>query len=155
MMAISLELIEKLRERADVSYEEAKAALEKYDGDIVEALIYLEQQNKMKKPLQDSKVCSGFLAKAKKLLKTCNETHLVISKNDDKVLNVSLTIVILVTVIMPPLAIIALLAALLTSHKIRIEKPGGDEMKINKTLEDISTAVSNMGSQMAEAIKKE
>ncbi len=152
-MAVDLDLIEKLRERADVSYEEAKAALEKFDGDIVEALIYLEQQNKMKKPPKD--ICKGFMAKAKKILKTCNQTRLVISKYNGIVLNISLTIAILFTIIVPPLAIIALLAALLTGHRIRVEKPGGDEMKINKTLEDISTAVSNMGSQMADAIKKE
>ncbi|MDD2620249.1 MAG: DUF4342 domain-containing protein [Syntrophomonadaceae bacterium] len=153
-MAVSLELIEKLRERAEVSYEEAKAALEKCDGDIVEALIYLEQQNKIKKPPQDS-ACAGFTAKAKKLLKTCNQTRLVISKQEEKLINLSLTIVILVTIFIPPLTIIGLLAALLTNHKIRIEKPGCDEIKINKTLEDISSAVSNMGNQVAEAIKKE
>lgn len=152
-MAIDLELIEKLKERADVSYEEARAALEKFDGDIVEALIYLEQQNKMKKPPKD--VCKGFMAKAKKILRTCNETHLVISKNNDIVLNVSLTIAILFTIIVPPLAIIVLLAALLTGHKIRIEKPGGEEIKINKTLDDLSNTVSNMGSRVADAIKNE
>lgn len=154
-MAVDLELIEKLRERAHVSYEEAKAALEKFDGDIVEALIYLEQKNKTRKHPKDAKAFSGCMAKAKKLLKTCNETHLVISKHDDKVLDLSLTIIILVTVIIPPLTIIALLAALLTGHRIRMEKPGSDAMKINQTLDDISTAVANMGSQMAEAIKKE
>lgn len=154
-MAVGLELIEKLKERADVSYEEAKAALEKFDGDIVEALIYLEQQNKMKKPPKGNSACSGFLDKAKKILKTCNETHMIISKNEEKIVNVSLTIVILVTIFVPPLTIIALLAALLTGHKVRLEKPGCDEIKINKTLDDISAAVSNMGSQMAEAIKKE
>ncbi len=154
-MAVSLELIEKLKERADVSYEEAKAALEKFDGDIVEALIYLEQQNKMKKPPKESTAFSSFLTKAKKILKTCNETHMIISKNQEQIINLSLTIVILVTIVVPPLTIIALLAALLTGHKIKLEKPGCEEMKINKTLDDISSAVSNMGSQMAEAIKKE
>lgn len=154
-MAVSLELIEKLKERADVSYEEAKAALEKFDGDIVEALIYLEQQNKMKKPPKESTTFSSFLTKAKKILKTCNETHMLISKNQEQIVNLSLTIVILVTIVVPPLTIIALLAALLTGHKIKLQKPGCEEMKINKTLDDISSAVSNMGSQMAEAIKKE
>jgi NACalpha-BTF3-like transcription factor len=46
-MAVSLELIEILRERANISYEEAKEALEKCNNDVVEALIYLEKQDKI------------------------------------------------------------------------------------------------------------
>ncbi|NMB39243.1 MAG: DUF4342 domain-containing protein [Firmicutes bacterium] len=45
-----LEQIEKLRERANVSYDEAKQALESADGDILEALIYLEKQGKVDPP---------------------------------------------------------------------------------------------------------
>ena len=41
-----LEKVEKLRERADVSFAEAKEALDIAGGDILEALIYLEKQGK-------------------------------------------------------------------------------------------------------------
>ena len=40
------EKVEKLRERADVSYEEAKEALENSNWDILDAMIYLEQNGK-------------------------------------------------------------------------------------------------------------
>ena len=43
-----LEKIDKLRERANVSYEEAKEALEASDGDLLDAMIYLERQGKVK-----------------------------------------------------------------------------------------------------------
>ena len=46
----TLEQVEKLRERANVSYDEAKAALDATGGDILEALIYLEKQGKVKPP---------------------------------------------------------------------------------------------------------
>lgn len=45
-----LERIEKLRERAQVSYDEAKEAYEYADGDLLEALIYLERQGKVQAP---------------------------------------------------------------------------------------------------------
>ena len=45
-----LEKVEKLRQRADVSYEEAKEALESCDWDILDALILLESQGKVKAP---------------------------------------------------------------------------------------------------------
>lgn len=45
-MRITIEQVEKLRERANVSYEEARAALEKADGDLLEAMILLEREGK-------------------------------------------------------------------------------------------------------------
>lgn len=47
---VTLEQVEKLREYADVSYDEAKKALEKNEGDILQALIDLEQEGKTKAP---------------------------------------------------------------------------------------------------------
>lgn len=45
-MAITLEQVEKLRAKADISYEEAKAALERSHGDMLDALIELERRGK-------------------------------------------------------------------------------------------------------------
>ena len=47
---VTLEQVEKLREYANISYDEAKTALENADGDILQALIELEQQGKVKAP---------------------------------------------------------------------------------------------------------
>ena len=49
-----LEKVEKLRERANVSYEEAKEALDKSNGDLLDAMVYLEKQGKVKSPEQTS-----------------------------------------------------------------------------------------------------
>ena len=46
-MNITLEQVEKLKTHANVSYEEAKAALESSKGDLLEAMIYLEKQGKV------------------------------------------------------------------------------------------------------------
>lgn len=45
-MEITLEQVEKIREKAGVTYEEAKAALVANHGDTLDALIYLERQGK-------------------------------------------------------------------------------------------------------------
>ena len=47
---VTLEQVEKLRERANVSYDEAKAALEQANGDILEALINLEKKGSVASP---------------------------------------------------------------------------------------------------------
>ena len=51
---ITLEQVEKLRERANVSYEDARAALESTDGDLLEAVIFLEKQGKIAGPEMSS-----------------------------------------------------------------------------------------------------
>lgn len=47
---VTLEQVEKLRQRANISYDEARAALEKTDGDILEAIINLEKENRISAP---------------------------------------------------------------------------------------------------------
>lgn len=44
----NLEKVEKLREKADITYEEAKAALESCDWDILDAIVKLEAEGKVK-----------------------------------------------------------------------------------------------------------
>jgi len=46
----TLEQVERLREKANVSFEEAKAALEACNDDLLEAIIYLEKQGKVCPP---------------------------------------------------------------------------------------------------------
>ncbi len=41
------EMVEKLREKANVTYEEAKAALEACDWDLLDALVFLENEGKL------------------------------------------------------------------------------------------------------------
>ncbi len=43
----TIEQVEKLREKANVSYAEAKEALEKCNGDMLDAILYLEEQGKV------------------------------------------------------------------------------------------------------------
>lgn len=52
---VTLEQVEKLREYANVSYDEAKKALEKNEGDILQAVIDLEQEGKTKLPQDGGK----------------------------------------------------------------------------------------------------
>ena len=46
----SLEKVERLRERADITYEEAKAVLDETGGDLLDAIVLLERRGKVKGP---------------------------------------------------------------------------------------------------------
>ncbi|MFZ3130622.1 MAG: DUF4342 domain-containing protein [Desulfosporosinus sp.] len=47
----TLEQVEKLRAMANISYDEAKTALDATNGDLLEAIIYLEKQGKVNAPV--------------------------------------------------------------------------------------------------------
>ncbi len=47
---VTFEQVEKLRQKTNISYEEAKKALEETNGDLLEAVINLERQNRIQPP---------------------------------------------------------------------------------------------------------
>jgi ribosomal protein L12E/L44/L45/RPP1/RPP2 len=55
----TLEQVEKLREKANVSFEEAKTALDASNGDLLEAIILLEKQGKVNPPVGGGFYCSN------------------------------------------------------------------------------------------------
>ena len=57
-MEISLELVERLREKADVSYEEARAVLEEAGGSLLDALILLERRGRIPAGVPRGAACS-------------------------------------------------------------------------------------------------
>lgn len=132
-MTIELEQLEMIRERANVSYAEAKEALEKNNYNTIEALIYLEQQNKEIKQ-KDNMTKSSFLntveriiAAAEKAIRKGNEIKFVMTKAGRTVMDLPLNVVLVATIIFPPLTIIGILASLFANHKIRFVKPDASQ----------------------------
>ncbi len=153
-MSINLQQIDELRKRANVSYEDAKDALEKSAGDLIEALVYLEKQNKIK-PEETHCNKSKFFEKVKTIIKKGNETKLIIKKNDLVVLDICVTLAIIITIIAPPLVIAALVFALATNHKIRIKKKNAEDSEINKIFDKMPVAVNKVTTKITEEFKTE
>jgi len=153
-MSINLEQIDELRKRANVSYEDAKNALEQSGGNLIEALVYLEKQNKIK---PDETPCSEnkFFKRVKKLIKKGNETKLIVKKDDTVVLNICVTLAVIVTIVVPPIAITALILALVTNHKIRIQKKNSEDSEVNKIFDKLSVAVNKVTTKISEEMKTE
>lgn len=151
-MTASLESIEMIRERAQVTYEEARAALEQCNDDVLEALIYLEKRGKINS--SSGEKAKGFFAKVKKLVKASFQTKFIISKDQETIINLPVAVVIIVTLLVPPLAILGLLVALFTGCRFRVEKAGCEDMKINKTFDDISSYTAKVSEQVKEVINQ-
>ena len=160
-MSVNLEQIEMLRARANVSYGEAKELLEKCNYNVVDALIELEKQSKVNAPKTEAATetcCGGTVKKifklGEKLFHKGNETKFVISKADQKIVDLPVNVVILSTIIAAPITVFGVIGALVTNHKIRFSHPSGEDLKINQTMDKISNVVSNVSSQVTDAINK-
>ena len=114
------EKIEKLRERANVTYEEAKEALNAANGDLLDAMIYLERQGKVKAEkevhtteytdaVKNEIVASGAEGKKdgkdfgekckrffKKLWNYLSENHLKVSHHEEEVIDLPLWVVVII-----------------------------------------------------------
>ncbi|SES97218.1 protein of unknown function [Natronincola peptidivorans] len=145
-MGIDLEKIDLLRNRANVSYEEAKTALEKSDNDLVEALILLEKDNKTKpdKKKESETFVNNATSFIKDIIEKGNETRLIIKKEERNIVNLSLTVTVIGSIVAPVIPLAGIPLALITRHKIRIEKKNGEDMKVNKVFDKVSSSVNSI-----------
>ena len=151
-MTITIEMIDELRKRANISFESAKEVLEKYDGNLVEALIHLEKQNKIKFTCIGEKNNLG--GKVKELIGKGNNIRFIVSKGGRTTLNLSLTATIVIGVFTFHVSSIALVIALLAGYRFKFEK-NGDDMNINAMLKKVHDNVDSFKTELNNDIIKE
>ena len=147
-MSVNLEKIDLLRSRVNTTYEEAKAALEKTNGDLVEALIYFEKENKTKPEVKKgSDITSSVTSFIKDLIHKGNTTRLIIKKDEKNIIDLSMTVSVVTSVFAPFIPVVGLPLAIITKHKIKIEKANGEDVSINKVIDKVSSTVNSIVSQ--------
>ncbi|GAU77988.1 DUF4342 domain-containing protein [Fusibacter sp. 3D3] len=146
-MSVSLEKIDMLMERANISYKEAKEALEKFDGDMVEALIHLEDAHKTgpknsngNRDLRQEyrhhrQQChqrpqNDFFEDMKKFFDKMHKTSFVIGKKGKKVLDIPLTVAAIIILLTLPISLILLVLPYVFGYKIVILDPKGSKVKV-------------------------
>lgn len=136
--------IDYLREKADVSYEEAANLLERYDGNVMRVLVELEQQGRIytqptgnsaaqdTRRQQDQFDANEVKEKAKTFVDKAFKTRLVVEKKGENggtetVANLSAPFAAGAAVVAPWLAVAAAGVAFVTGHNVKIEKADSDE----------------------------
>ena len=138
-MSLSLEKIDLLMERANVSYKEAKETLEETDGDLLEALIRLEKAEKIVEPEKSAaeknrEAKEAIKMRSKSFFNDLKETRFKIKKEDKNVVDVSLLTASVITLVTMPVSIFVLAVPYLFGHRIVVGKE-----KTAKSKEDLST----------------
>lgn len=81
-MKITLEMLDQVRNRTGVSYDKVKKALEKSGGNVVDAIIAIEEKENSRQTL---------VKKVNQAIRKGNITKLRIRKGDEELLTISLT----------------------------------------------------------------
>ncbi|MDO4396353.1 MAG: DUF4342 domain-containing protein [Clostridia bacterium] len=126
-MEITLEKIELVKDRTGVTYKEAKEALEAAEGNVVDAIISIEEEVNEKATAGEN-----LKAKIKEILDKGNVSRVIVSKNGETLLNLPIVVGILGTVIAPTAAIIGVVASFGFKCKIEFVKDDGSVIDLTE-----------------------
>lgn len=132
MENVTLEQIDLIMQRANVSYNEAKEALDQNNGDVVSALLYLEKENKLKKA---TSTCAADSIKS--FIHKLNSTQFSLTKNEKTILNAPLSITILAFIFCFPFSVLALVIALVYGVKVDIKGENNIAQKVNSAFTNL------------------
>jgi len=141
-MNITLETIDDLRERTNASYSEAKEALEQTDGNLIDAIIYLEEKG-ISSSKRSSNKKNDFNKKTKSFFNSMGSVNFDLIKKDKISLRIPLPIFILIALIGMPFVVVGLIIAILMGYKIEFTKNGEKINEINETLNKMSETVTS------------
>ena len=158
-MDISLEKIDIIRDRTGVSYKEAKEALEVASGDVVDALISIEDTGSRKwaETVTESISVKGTEAmdKLKAILNAGNVSRIKVKKDDYIILDIPVTAGAIGALAIPIFTAVGAAVALLTKCTIEVERPEKEVMVINdmitNTADDIASKIKNVAGDIKKA----
>lgn len=117
----NLDKVDLVRKRMNVNYEEAKAALESVNWDVVEAIVKIEKEQQNRK--EEFFVRGNELVeKVKELVVKGNVTKIRVKQDDKVLVEIPVTAGVVGAVLAPQLAIIGAVAALVSKCTVEIEK---------------------------------
>jgi len=127
----SLEDVETLRAKASISYEDAVALLDKYDGDLARALIELEKRGQLSGVEKGAKInMDDVISRIKSLWRKGLTTRIVVERKGIQLMNLSVSFLLLMTL----LGVYAMICALILSLV------SGCSISLKKTVEETVTA---------------
>lgn len=175
----NFEKVEKLRERANVSYEEAKQALENSNWDILDAMIYLEKNGKTRAPESSSYTTqsekkkferyeepkeSGFKDNMRRFGKWCrsvidkgNTNYFCVEQEGHEAFRLPVTVLVILLIlafwVVLPLLIIGLF------FNMRYSFQGPDmhavDIDINKAMDTVADAANNIKNDFSNSVNKD
>ncbi len=153
-MEITLEKIELVKDRTGVTYKEAKEALEKADGNVVDAIIAIEETIDEKSAKKIGAQGEELIAKMKETVKKGNVSRLMVTKDDEVLINIPLNVGLLGTVFAPWGMIAGTVAAFGFKCKIEFVKDDGSVIDITAKATDMYEDAKEKGTEFYADLKE-
>jgi hypothetical protein len=160
MAEITLEKIDLIRERTGVSYTEAKEALENTEGNVVDALVYLEGKAKSKGNAKINELYATkdeFSQWLKDVINKGNVSRIKIKKDDKVVVDVPVNAGIaagIFALIWPPLIALGILTAVFTKVTVEITKDDGSVEVVNTIIKNAVNDVKSKVNDIKDDVKE-
>ena len=130
-MEISLEQIELVKDHTGVSYKEAKDALEFANGNVVDAIIYLEENINHDYEKSSRSNVDNVVRSIKETVRKGNIAKIRIFKGDDIILNIPVTVGALAALVFPWGVVAAAVASAATKCRVELVKEDGTVVDVN------------------------
>lgn len=153
-MEITLEKIELVKDRTGVTYKEAKEALEAAEGNVVDAIIAIEETIDQKPAVKLGEQKEALIAKMKEAVKKGNISKILVTRDGETLVNIPLTVGVLGTVVAPWGMIAGIVAAFGFKCKIEFVKDDGSVIDITEKAEDLYEDAKEKGSDLYGDIKE-
>ena len=163
MSNITIEAIDQVMERVPgATYAEVREALIKSDGDVIDAIILLqenstEKENKNKKTFEEvfGKDSDKIKEEITELLRKSNVVRIVIEKNGKIIMNIPITVGVVGVVFAPILTLIGLSASVLAKYRIKIENEDeGTIVDLGEFSEEKLNIIKDMVSSATKDVKQ-
>ncbi|MCQ2560495.1 MAG: DUF4342 domain-containing protein [Clostridia bacterium] len=151
-MEITLEKIELVKDRTGVGYKEAKDALEKANGSVVDAIILIEDCIDESTKETETKTVA-IIDQIKDAVRKGNVTKITISKDGETVLNLPVNIGIVGTLLFPWAIVAATVAALGTKCTIELTKEDGDVIDVSAKAQGAFETVKDKSGVLYDEVK--
>ena len=164
MSKITIESIDQVIERVPgATYSQVKEALLKCDGDVVDAIILLQDNSTGAEEKEDKKTFEDVFGKDSEkmkeeiteLIRKSNVVRIVVEKNGKVIINVPITVGVVGVVFAPILSLIGLSASVLAKYRIKIENEDeGTTVDLGEFSEEKLTIIKDMVSSAAKDVKQ-
>lgn len=135
-MKITLEMVDEVIERTGASYKVAKESLELNEGDMLRAIVYIEEnagfQDKINKKLNGQEI----VERLKSLVNEGLVHQILILKNGRTVVDIPIVAGAVSAVIFAKPTVVAIIAAIATGCEIRIVKKDGGTINFNELTQE-------------------
>lgn len=152
-MEITLEQIELVKDRTGASYKDAKEALELSNGNVVDAIIYIEENINNDYKKKESSSVHNIMNYIKEMVRTGNVTRIRVLKGEDTILSIPVTVGAVATLVFPWAMLAAAIASAASKCKVELLKEDGTVVDVNEKAGKVVGSVKDKSGVVIDEIK--